>query len=104
VVFGDPTDDNQSRIHSLEATARSVSDSERLGERSLEKEGDARLEKKHVVEEREKTRVLGSRVIWSTPVPPVIARVPMSRASPLSEPDLCVFPVLYEYQQAFRSA
>ena len=29
VIFGDPTDDNQSRIHSLEATVRLVSDRER---------------------------------------------------------------------------
>lgn len=57
-----------------------------------EKEGNARLERKHVVRQRrERRRALSPRVIWSTPVPPVIARVPMSRASPPSQLELRVF-------------
>lgn len=89
VVFGDPTDDNQSRIHSLEATARCVSDSERLGERSFgnEKDGDARLERKHVVRQRRERR--RARALFGAHLSPR-----WSRVFPCPHyPDLRAFPV-----------
>lgn len=87
VVFGEPTDDNQSRIHALEATTTSPCrrQEEIRGERGERKRREGtRASREKTRRARKEDRPRDPRVIWSTPVPR--DRAPRSHVVRLSPP------------------